>query len=111
MTDEKFLSDVLTELEKARKKFPKTKNIIVALMEEVGELSEALLKLTEDGELNEKELNERTMNVYKEAVQVASTALRVAVEGDISMGYRGICCSYKNCKQPPIGGPCFLCYE
>lgn len=64
-----FLLYVFLELKKAREKFPSSAGVMVALMEEVGELSKAVLE----------ESHER---VICEAVQVACVAARVAVEGD-----------------------------
>lgn len=72
MTDGDFLEAMIREALKARNGFPKPILTTMALMEEVGELSEALL---------DKEYAE----VRKEAVQVAVMAMRVAVEGDASV--------------------------
>lgn len=99
----KFLFDVAMENQRAREKFPRGANLDTALMEEVGELAQALLKIKESGWSPEQ--------VYKEAVQVASTAMRVAVEGCPEHDYRGVKCGFGGCKQPATGGPCALCYE
>lgn len=64
------LSDINDELVWARKKFPKNRKMLAALMEEVGELARALLQ----GKSEE--------DVKKEAVQVAATAIRIYEEGD-----------------------------
>lgn len=64
-----FLLDVHDELDRARKKFPHTGAVVVALMEEVGELAKAML-------------DEAPERIYKEAVQVATMAARCALEGD-----------------------------
>jgi len=72
-----MIEAVLEELEKAQRKFPNNQHMMNALTEEVGELSQALLHLNfepEKGKTNE--------DVYKEAVQVAVMAFRVALEGD-----------------------------
>lgn len=64
-----FLMDVAQELTAARKKFPHTGAVTVALMEEAGELAKALL-------------DESPERIYREAVQVAAMAARCALEGD-----------------------------
>ena len=111
-TVDKFLFDVEAEYQRARGKFPdNTGKMIPALMEEVGELSKGLLKLTEDGELDRGIMNDRLQNVYEEAVQVAAMAARIVVEGESAMGYPGMQCAHQGCIQPGVGGPCPLCYE
>lgn len=99
----KFLLEVAKENERAREKHPLGENLDTALMEEVGELAEALLKIRESGWSPQE--------AYKEAVQVASTAMRIAVEGCPHHGFNGSKCGYGGCSQPAIGGPCALCYE
>ncbi len=71
----RFLADVLTEVNRARAKFPGNKHLLAALMEEVGELANALL---------EEEYGEgvSSADVYREAVQVAAMAMRIADEGE-----------------------------
>ncbi|MDH5757862.1 MAG: hypothetical protein OEZ55_14480 [Nitrospinota bacterium] len=78
-SEAKFISDVLTELERARVNFPSNRHMNAALVEEVGELSRALLECSID--------KSHAENVYKEAVQVAVMAARVALEGDPSFDY------------------------
>lgn len=68
-----FLERLLEENRRARKKFPSNEKLQCALSEEVGELAKALFE-------------EPFENVYAEAVQVASVAMRIAVEGDASLG-------------------------
>jgi len=68
---------VLHEIDRARAKFPTNKNLMIALAEEVGELAQALLQKKPNGE------------IYKEAIQVACVALRIAHEGDSDTGYGG----------------------
>jgi NTP pyrophosphatase (non-canonical NTP hydrolase) len=70
--DTDFLASVIEELHRARRKFPDSTHSLAALMEEVGELSKAML-------------DEPLRNVRAEAVQVAVMALRVAVDGDRSL--------------------------
>ena len=66
----KSLSDVSKEVVRAREKFPTNEHMLAALMEEVGELSNALL------EQNPWE------EIYGEAKQVAAVAIRIMEEGD-----------------------------
>jgi len=98
-----FMRNMNKEIAFAQDKFPKNKNLLGALMEEVGELAQALLKITESGESSE--------NVYKEAIQVATVAYRIASEGCPEYEYRGTKCSYAGCASPTIGGPCVICYD
>lgn len=66
---EQFLADVRAEHVRACQKFPASDVVMNALTEEVGELAKALM-------------DEPWDHVRAEAVQVASTAMRVALEGD-----------------------------
>lgn len=66
-----FLSEVREELVRARDKFPGRRLMLVALGEEAGELCKAALE-------------EPAARVYREAVQVACMAARVALDGDES---------------------------
>lgn len=70
--DDKFLRDLLEELNRARLKHPDAFGLLAALMEEVGEIAKAML-------------DESKQNVRAEAMQAASTAWRLAVEGDRSL--------------------------
>lgn len=67
-----FIGNVEQQLLFAKKKFPDSFGCMCALTEEVGELAKALM-------------DEPSNNVYKEAVQVATMAMRVALEGDYSL--------------------------
>lgn len=69
---EDFLSDVMIELESARKKFPGDNVTTLALVEEVGELAKATFSESRD-------------RVRKEAVQVAVMAIRVVLDGDSTL--------------------------
>lgn len=80
--EDKFLSDVLAEVGRARAKFPGNKFQLAALHEESGELAMAML----DHEYGKAQ----PIEVYEEAVQVAAMALRVAIEGDSTMSYPGV---------------------
>ena len=98
-----FAERVYQEQNRAADKFPKADRLLGALMEEVGEAAQALLKIKESGE--------SPQNVYDELVQVASTAYRLAVMGEPDYGYEGTKCHHMGCQQNTIGGPCPLCYE
>lgn len=67
--------EIEAELERARAKFPMPNPTFVALVEEVGELAQALLKCKPG-------LHEPSKAVYEEAIQVAVMAIRVLEEGD-----------------------------
>lgn len=67
--------EIETELEQARAKFPMPNPTFVALVEEVGELAQALLKC----KVGDRDLS---LNVRNEAIQVATMAIRVIEEGD-----------------------------
>ena len=69
MNDDQFLRAVAAEVKRARKKFPGANATNAALVEEVGEVSTALMFEPWDA-------------VVAEAVQVAAMALRLATEGD-----------------------------
>jgi len=69
MTDEQFIKAVLAEAKRARKSFPAPNTTNAALVEEVGEVSKALMF-------------EPWTSVCGEAVQVAVMAMRLATEGD-----------------------------
>jgi hypothetical protein len=66
------LSDVIDEIIVARKKFPGSKHMLAALMEEVGELAQAFLQ------------GQQWDSVYAEAKQVACIAIRMMEEGDMT---------------------------
>jgi hypothetical protein len=67
-----FLSEVRAEIFRARRKFPSSDAATVALTEETGELAKACME-------------ESIERVRAEAVQVASTAMRIALEGDVTL--------------------------
>jgi hypothetical protein len=68
------------ELDAARASFPNATHMVVALMEEVGELAQAMIDHDRSGSKTPHE-------VLREAVQVASMAIRIAVEGDDNFSY------------------------
>lgn len=73
-----FLGAVELELSKARKKFPANHHVMNALTEKTGELAQALLDQFQGGTPD----RDQAARIYKEAVQVAAMAARVATEGD-----------------------------
>ena len=76
--DFNFLSCVVSELVRARSKFPSSIHCFAALVEEVGELGKALI-------------SEDETCVDAEAMQTAVMAIRVATEGDTSFAvYRNM---------------------
>lgn len=70
---------IFAELQEARRKHPVPKHMLAALTEETGEVANALI----EHELGTKPATD----VFKEAVQVAVCALRIAVEGDTEFTY------------------------
>lgn len=64
------LWEVFREVERARAKFPGSRFMLAALVEEVGELAQALLQKKSPDEIR------------KEAMQVACCAVRLMDEGD-----------------------------
>jgi len=69
---------------RARLKFPTNEVLLAALMEEVGELANALLELryaTLHNMAGNENLSDRRDQVQKEAIQVATVALRILEEG------------------------------
>lgn len=72
MTDEEFLAAVLKEVQRARLLFPGANATNAALIEEVGEVSKALMY-------------EPWTSVIQEAAQVAAMACRLVTEGDSTM--------------------------
>jgi len=77
ISTEQILKDIQAELVRAREKFPNTPHVMNALTEEVGELAKALLQRQ-----YEPHKGVTNRDIYWEAVQVATMAIRVATEGD-----------------------------
>ena len=75
-TTNQFVADVISEIQRAQTKFPSANHATVALMEEVGELAQAKLKVAAG--------KAHPMRVYEEAIQVAAMAYRAACEHDES---------------------------
>lgn len=79
--DQDFLRDMKREVARARQKFPSQSVLITlaALTEEVGELAQAVLQYN-----FEREAKHATAEkIYKEAVQTAVMAMRVALDCDL----------------------------
>lgn len=74
-----FLAKVTSEAERSRVKWPGNADKLAALTEEVGELAKAMLQQKHEGGGNQ--------DVWVEAVQVAATAMRIALEGSGEMSY------------------------
>lgn len=74
LSTERAFACVRVEMSGARGKFPSNHHKLTALMEEVGELANALLEHDRGNDTSE--------HVFQEAIQVAATALRLACEGD-----------------------------
>lgn len=73
---EQALRNVGQEIMFARRKFPSTDDILASITEELGELAQALQE-----QKHEPEKGKTSEDVYNEAIQVAATALRLAVDG------------------------------
>lgn len=82
ITDEQVLLDIEAELDRDRRLFPSNVDVLPALTEEVGELNRALIQ-----QKHEPHKGKTDRDVYKEAVQVAARAIRVASEGDPNFPY------------------------
>jgi NTP pyrophosphatase (non-canonical NTP hydrolase) len=78
-TTQIFIEDIGFEVERVRKKFPNSRRSFAALVEEVGELAQALLHVLE------KPNDMNRTRIREEAIQVAAMACRVATEGDSSL--------------------------
>lgn len=72
------LNDLDAEIARARLKFPACEHTYAALLEELGELAQALIE--------HKTGRAPARNVRAEALQVACVAVRIASEGDASYG-------------------------
>lgn len=79
-----FISSMMYEVDMARTKFPSSTLSTLALMEEVGELAQAVLKhaAAVTAGQHETRIDARKSELRREAVQVAVMAMRIALEGD-----------------------------
>jgi len=68
------------ELAAARKAFPGSTHMLCALVEEVGELAQAMMQ-------HDRKEGTSAIEILREAVQVAAMAMRVAIEGDENFLY------------------------
>ena len=91
--DDQFLLEVQAEVAHARAKHPSNRHILAALVEEIGEAAQALI----DHDTGHD--NVLPADIYKELVQVATMALRVAVDTDPSFRYRGRDADYSGIGQ------------
>jgi hypothetical protein len=82
--------DVEREMLGAEEKFPGNEDLIVALTEETGELAQALLQ--------HKEGKKTPDDVYTEAIQVASTALKIIRKGSSGFPYMYTYSQHQNFK-------------
>ncbi len=84
-----FIHAVADEVTRARQKFPNNKHMLAALVEEVGEVANALLErdYCEGEPTNASEHLTHDRHVWKECVQAAAMCVRVATEGDPSFQY------------------------
>lgn len=80
--DQRVFGDIQNELDRCRQLHPNNADIITALAEEVGELSQALIQ-----QKHEKHKGVTDKDVYKEAIQSAVVAIRIAAEGDSNFPY------------------------
>lgn len=78
---DKFLDAVRREHRDASATWPGNRHRLAALTEEVGEVAQAMLQHDQEGA--------GASAIYREAVQVAAMAMRLALEGDASFAYRG----------------------
>lgn len=78
--DGQMIRAIRGELQQAREAFPHTRYMLTALMEEVGELAQALMEHSR-GE------NKTAAEVFHEAIQVATMAIRIGTEGDSDFSY------------------------
>lgn len=88
-----FSEEMCAEVNRAREKFPSSDMVLAALMEEVGELAQAIMERERTfhvepmphmsiGGLQHDIYKWTRENIRKEAIQVAAMACRIAVEGD-----------------------------
>lgn len=80
---QEFLREVGYEAERAYDKFPSSDMVCLALMEEVGELAQAVMERERTlRSFDARDYKWTRAHIRKEAIQVAAMAMRIAVEGD-----------------------------
>ena len=77
---ERMVMHIIDEVQGAQKKFPTNQRQLAAATEEHGELAKALLDHAYE--------KAPASDVYKEAVQSAAMAVRIALEGSAEFPYR-----------------------
>lgn len=65
---------IAMELQGSRDKHPDTRNMLLAITEECGELAKAVLQIMEKGASSD--------DVFKEAIHLIATTIRLIQEGD-----------------------------
>ncbi len=93
----RFFIEMREESKRALAKHPKHEHLLVALMEEVGELSRAHLE------------GEGTARIREEAVQVAALAMRIALCGDDD--FKAPCAHERTYSNEAFGEFCADCDE
>lgn len=78
----KLLHGIANEVVSARQKFPTNKHNLAAMLEEAGEVANALLEF-ENG-------NKTEGDVVLECVQLAAMAIRIAEEGSAEFSFQGV---------------------
>lgn len=79
------IKEIVAEIAEAREKFPGPDMTFPALVEEVGEVGQALMEHQRGG-MNKKTGKPFTAeDVFNECIQVATMAIRLATEGDKTM--------------------------
>lgn len=84
------------ELDAARKQFPETTHMLAALTKNVGELAQAMME-------HDRDSSQTTQEVLREAVQVATMAIRIAAEGDENFVYQFPVVE-EDLPRGPVGG-------
>lgn len=91
-----MLKLVRDELKAAREAFPGKTHMLCAMVEEVGELAQAIMQ-------HDRQQGTSAQEVLREAVQVATMAIRVAVEGDDNFLYE-FPAAEDELPRGPVGG-------
>jgi len=82
----RFYLDVSVELVRARNKFPEGRHRLAAMMEEFGEVANAILERNYLTDASVRAVD-HDCHVWDECVQAAVMAMRLAVEGDPEFQY------------------------